>query len=174
MNLLAQITDRLRSFVKNDCGGTLAELAILIPFLAVMLAAVSDLGNFFQTYTTASKATRTAARYLSNHALTPAEKDKAKSLVVCGKLTACADGDRLVRGIETTNVCIESTGTPTVVTVTVRIPYSGDCTAPLAAGETPAVPLVYDPIFDIGALLHNSFSMALPIAPGTTMPHRLD
>lgn len=174
MNVITKITDQLRCFVKNDCGGTLAELAILIPFLAVMLAAVSDLGNFFQTYTTASKATRAAARYLSNHRFNPAEKNKAKNLVVCGKLTDCADGDRLVPGLETTNVCIESTGAPIPETVTVRIPYSGDCAAPLAAGETPAVPLVYDPIFDIGALLHNSFSMALPIAPGTTMPHRLD
>lgn len=158
MDLITKITGRLHRFVNNDCGGTLAELAILMPFLAVMLAAVTELGRFFQTYTTVSKATRSAARYLSNHPFTNAEKDKAKNLVVCGKLTDCGT-ERLVSGIETTNVCIESTGAPVVETVTVRV---GGC----------ADPLVYEPIFNIGAMLHNSFSMALPIRPSTTMYHR--
>ena len=132
MRMLAKTTHRLRRVIRNECGGTLAELAILVPFLAVMLAAVSDVGRFFQTYTTLSKATRAASRYLSNHPFIPAEQEKAKNLVVCGKLTACAANDRLVIGLETTNVCIESTGTPTE-TVTVRIPRtSGGCGAPFS------------------------------------------
>lgn len=159
MDLIIKITGRLHRFAKNDCVGTLAELAILIPFLVVMLAAVTELGRFFQAYTTVSKATRSAARYLSNHPFTDAEKDKAKNLVVCGKLTECADNERLVRGIEKEMVCIESTGAPVVETVTVRI---GGC----------ADPLVFEPIFNIGALLHNSFSMDFPIRPGTTMYHK--
>ena len=159
-----RITHRIRRFAHTDCGGTLAELAILIPFLAVMLAAVTELGRFFQSYTTMSKATRSAARYLSNHPFTPEEQNKAKNLVRCGKLTDCEENDRLVPGVETTNVCVESTGTPTVETVTVRIPRSGGgCGAPLP----------HQPIFDIGALLHNSFSMDFPIAPSTTMYHRI-
>jgi hypothetical protein len=164
MIAILRLTQRIGHFIRTDCGGTLAELAILVPFLAVMLAAVTELGRFFQSYTTVSKATRSASRYLSNHPFTTAEQDKAKNLVRCGKLTACGPNERLVPGIETTNVCIESTGSPTVETVTVRIPPSaGACGAPLP----------FQPIFDIGALLHNSFSMAFPIAPSTTMPHRV-
>ena len=152
----------LHRFFKNERGGTIAELAILVPFLAVMLAAVTEIGRFFQSYTTVSKSTRTAARYLSNHAYTVGEQDKAKNLVVCGKLTACAQSERFVKNLTAANVCIETTGNP-VETVTVRIPRSGNgCGAPV----------MYAPIFDIGALLHNSFSMNFPIAPGTTMWHR--
>lgn len=152
----------LHRFFENERGGTIAELAILIPFLAVMLAAVTEIGRFFQTYSTISKSTRTAARYLSNHAITDDEKDKAKNLVVCGKVTACAQSERFVRNLSAANVCIETSGNPVEI-VTVRIPRSGnDCGAPVN----------YAPIFDIGALLHNSFSMEFPIAPGTTMWHR--
>lgn len=158
-------TDLLRRFVRNDNGGTLVELAILIPALAVMLAAVTEVGLLFQNYTTLSKATRTAARYLSNHPFTTDEQNKAKNLVVCGKLTACAANDRLVKGIETANVCIESAGSPTIETVTVRIPRSGG-----ACGA----PYLHQPIFDIGALLHSSVSLAKPLSPSTTMWHRLD
>jgi Flp pilus assembly pilin Flp len=164
MKVIFKTTYRLRRFVKKDSGGTLAELAILVPFLAIMLAGVSEIGRFFQTYTTLSKATRTAARYLSNHPFTAAEQDRAKNLVVCGKLTSCAANDRLVVGIETTNVCIETTGTPTE-TVTVRIPRtSAGCGAPY----------MHRPIFDISALLHNSITLALPINPSTTMYHKSD
>jgi Flp pilus assembly protein TadG len=166
MKAISKMTDRLRHFVRNDCGGALAELAILIPFLALMLAGVSELGRLFQTYTTLSKASRVAARYLSNHSFNTAEQDKAKNLVVCGKLTACAANDRLVRGMETTNVCIETTGSPVIETVTVRIPKT--------AGEGCGEPFLYQPIFNIGALLHNSFTLALPISPSTTMWYKSD
>jgi Flp pilus assembly pilin Flp len=152
----------LQRFFKNDRGGTIAELAILIPFLAVMLAAVTEIGRFFQTYTTVSKSTRTAARYLSNHAYTVDEQNKAKNLVVCGKLAECAESERFVKNLSAANVCIESVGNPVEI-VTVRIPReAGDCGAPVP----------YTPIFDIGALLHNSFSMEFPISAGTTMWHR--
>lgn len=154
---------QLRRFFKNDGGGTLAELAILVPFLAVMLAAVTEMGRFFQTYTTVSKSTRTAARYLSNRTFTVDEQNKAKSLVVCGKLTECAESERFVKNLAEANVCIESVGNPVEI-ITVRIPREGNCGAPVK----------FKPIFDIGALLHNSFSMEFPIAPGTTMWHKTD
>ena len=162
MRLKIKTIPVLQRFCKNDRGGTIAELAILIPFLAVMLAAVTEVGRFFQTYTTVSKSTRTAARYLSNHAFTEDEQNKAKNLVVCGKLTECAENERFVWNLTAANVCIESVGNPVDI-VTVRIPRdAGDCGAPLP----------YKPVFDIGALLHNSFSMEFPISAGTTMWHR--
>lgn len=164
MKLSNVISRRLRRFLHRDEGGTLAELAIMVPLLVVMLAAVAEFGRYFQTYSTLAKATRTSARYLSNHPDTPEERTKARNLLVCGKLT-CAGGDELVPGLSAANVCIESTGSPKIETVTVSIPrVGGACGAPI----------VYQPIFDIGALLHTSFSLELPISPRVTMYHMLD
>ena len=161
--------NRLRSFIKKENGGALAELAILVPFLVVMLACVAEFGRYFQNYTTLSKATRASARYLSNHPVNATEIGRATNLVVCGKL-ACGAGDPpLVSGFAAGNVCIESTGTPQITNVTVRIPRtSGECTP--VTGAPAATPFTYTPIFNIGAILGvPSFSMALPISPGTTM-----
>ena len=118
----SMILQKLRCFIRHEKGAALAELAILVPFLILMVAAVSEFGRFFQKYTTVAKATRTAARYLSNHPF-PDNQDEARNLVVCGKL-ACAGGDELVPGLSTANVCVESSGTP-IVTVTVSIPRDG-------------------------------------------------
>ncbi|CAN5612960.1 hypothetical protein BH20ACI3_BH20ACI3_34370 [soil metagenome] len=165
MKRQGRIISKLRCFMGRDEGTVLAEMAIMVPFLAIMLAGVSEFGRFFQTYTTMAKSTRSAARYLSNHPFNDAEKAKARNLVVCGKL-ACAGGDELVSGMTTAKVCIESTGAPNPVTITVRIPETaGGC------GD----PYTYQPIFDLGALLNSpSFTLALPIRPSTTMYFVLD
>lgn len=152
-------------FVRLDQGGTLAEMAIMVPFLAALLAGVTEFGRFFQNYTTIAKSTRSAARYLSNHPYDATTRQKATNLAVCGKLN-CAGGDELVTGFSADNVCIETTGSPNPVTVTVRVPKTtGDCGAPFT----------FQPIFDLGAILHNpGFSMQLPIGPSTTMYYMLD
>src|SRR5689334_25263221 len=99
----------LRRWLQRDEGGALAELAILVPFLAVMLAGVCEFGRYFQNYTTLAKATRTASRYLSNHDLNATEIGRAQSLMTCGKLV-CADGDRsIISGFTAANVCFETT-----------------------------------------------------------------
>src|SRR5215216_4468041 len=93
------VIKRINDLLRRDDGGALAELAILVPFLAVMLGGVCEFGRYFQNYDTVAKATRTASRYLSNHPLTPEEIGRAQSLVVCGKLT-CGAGDKpLVAGL---------------------------------------------------------------------------
>jgi Flp pilus assembly pilin Flp len=151
----------LLRFARNERGAAMAELAILVPLLALMLAAVSEFGRYFQKYTTMTKATRSAARYLSSHPFTTAEQDKAKNLVVCGKTTACASNEKLVPGVDVTNVCIESTGSPTIETVTVRIPRD--------PADTCGATLAFQPLFNIGALLGTSFNFAPKISPRTTM-----
>jgi hypothetical protein len=163
----------MRHWLRREDGGALAELAILVPFLAVMLAGVCEFGRYFQNYTTLAKATRTASRYLSNHELNATEITRAQNLMICGKLT-CGVGDRnIISGFSKANVCIETTpdapGSPIVKMVTVKVPRtSGDCT-PMAGTEA-GVPFTYTPIFNVGALLNNpSLSLALPIAPSTTM-----
>lgn len=166
MKVTSKVFQVVRRFVRRDSGGTLAELAILVPFLAIMLAAVAEFGRLFQTYTTLTKGTRVAARYLSNHQFDNDSKDKARSLVVCGKLT-CAEGEVLVKGMSAAKVCIEATGAPSIETVTVRIPR--------ATGGGCGAPHKYEPIFDIGALLHlQGYSLNVPLAPSTTMRYVLD
>lgn len=158
------IFHKLRRFIRHDKGAALAELAILVPFLILLVAAVAEFGRFFQKYTTLSKATRTAARYLSNHPF-PENQDEATNLVVCGKLT-CAGGDELMTGLSAANVCIQSTGSPQIVTVTVSIPKAG--------GGGCGAPLNYQPIFNIGALLNTGFTFTPAIAPSTTMYYMVD
>lgn len=157
----------LRRLTHDECGGTVAELAIIVPFLAVMVAGVTEFGRFFQTYSTLAKATRASARYLSNQTAPYSLDDmtKATNLVVCGKLTTCAAGEELVKEMTAAKVCIEEEpGIPE--TVRVSIPrVTQNCTN--GAGKEPHT---FQPIFDIGALLHNDFSMALlPISPSSTM-----
>lgn len=166
------ILSRIRTLVRSEKGGALAELAIMVPFLAVMLAIVTEVGRYYQTYTTLAKATRSSARYLSNHSLTNAEVGRAVSLVVCGKLT-CTGGDELVKGIGTgpaiapANVCIEATANSTI---TVRIPRTNDCVPVVGVGAPAGTPYNYQTLFNIGTLMGvPSFNFALPIAPRVTM-----
>src|SRR5215213_1180644 len=161
---------RINLLLRREDGGALAELAIIVPFLAVMLAGVCEFGRYFQNYNTVAKATRDATRYLSNHPLTPDEIGKAKSLAVCGKL-ACTDADKpVITGLAAGNICVESTGSPKILSVTIRIPRS---TTP-CTGAGGASPLTYAPIFNIGALLGTGLSLNLPIAPSTTMYYTID
>lgn len=159
---------RINDLLRREDGGALAELAVLVPFLCVMLAGVCEFGRYFQNYNTVAKATRTASRYLSNHPLTAGEIAKAQSLVVCGKLVCEVTDKPLVRGLSASNVCVETAGSPKVLSVTVRIPRPTTPCSP-APGAGGASPLVYTPIFNVGALLGTGLSLNLPIAPSTTM-----
>lgn len=164
---------RINDLLRREDGGALAELAILVPFLAVMLAGVCEFGRYFQNYNTVAKSTRTASRYLSNHPLTVDEIGKAKSLAVCGKLT-CGPSDKpLITGLSAGNICVETAGSPKVLSVTVRIPRdTTPCTPTTGAGG--AAPLTYAPIFNVGALLGTGLSLNLPIAPSTTMYYMIN
>ena len=162
---------KLKQLSRSENGGALAELAIMVPVLVLLLAAVSEIGRFFQTYTTLAKATRSSARYLSNHSINAAEIDRAANLVICGKLT-CAGGDEIVKGvgggasIARANVCIETTAT----TVTVRIPRTNDCSPVTGVGAPAGNPYNYQPIFNLGALLGKpGFTLGPTLSPRTTM-----
>jgi len=159
------LLQKLRGFINQERGASMAELAIMVPILVLLLAAVADFGRFFQQYTTLAKSTRTAARYLSNHPF-PENQAAARNLVVCGKLT-CAGGDELVPGFSAANVCIESTGSPKIETVTVSVPRTG------GAGAC-AQPFNYQPFFNIGALLNTGFTFTPAISPSVTMYYMIE
>lgn len=151
-----RILGRARDLAENESGGTIAELAILVPFLIVMLAAVAELGRFFEAYATLSKSTRASARYLSKVAYDEPYLTSAKNVALCGK-TDCTGTNPVVSGLTTANIVLTpefapgGEGNPITVTVSITN-YS------------------FQPIFNIGALLNsNTFSLALPIRPSTTM-----
>ena len=151
-----RITKRARHLAENETGGTLAELAILIPFLIVMVAAVAELGRYFQAYSTLAKSTRASARYLSRVAFDAESETRAKNVAVCGKID-CTGINPVVAGLSPTNIKVDTefapggAGNPITVTVSIQN-------------------YTFQPLFNLGALLgNNTFSLALPIRPSTTM-----
>jgi len=160
---------KFRVLLKDESGGTLAEMALTLPLLIVLLAGVSEIGRYFQSYTTLAKSTRAAARYLSNHQYNDLEISRAKNLVVCGQLTTCTPEQRLVKDADVQNVCIQTTkvaGSEQIEFVTVSLPRDPTKTCD---ADVVAVKLPYTPVFNLGALLGDSFSISYPLAPSTTM-----
>ena len=151
-----RILRRAHHLAEDEQGGTLAELAILLPFLFVMVGAVAELGRFFQTYATLTKTTRASARYLSKVAYDDTHVPLAKNIAVCGKID-CTGQSAVVSGLAPANIEITpeflpgGEGNPITVKVSV-VNYN------------------FQPIFNLGAFLGNdTFSLALPIKSSTTM-----
>jgi Flp pilus assembly protein TadG len=149
-------TARGNRFARNEKGGTIAELAILIPFLIMMIAAVSELGRLFQTYTTLAKSTRAAARYLSNNAYDNANIAKAKNIAVCGK-TDCTDVEPVVKDLTTDNVV-----------VTPEFQAGGGGGNPITV-KLSITNYNFQPLFNVAALLNSDRFANLPIGSSTTM-----
>lgn len=157
------ILGKLRRFIRHEKGAALAELAILVPFLILLVAAISEFGRYFQTYTTLEKSTRAAARYLSNHTFATSQT-QAANLAVCGQLS-CTGVPPLAENLSSANVCIQSTlatGTSKIETVTISI------------GAPCATPYNFKPLFNIGALLNTNFMFRPTVRPSTTMYYMLD
>jgi Flp pilus assembly protein TadG len=142
-------------FADDESGTALAELAILIPFLIVMVAAVAEVGRLFQAYNTVSKSTRAAARYLSNVAYHDPEIAKAKNIALCGKPN-CTGADPVASGLKLSNIVVTPEfkpgggGNPITVTISVD-GYN------------------FEPLFNLPALLQSQRFAALPVKPSTTM-----
>ena len=145
-------------FARDEKGGTLAELAILVPVLVVMLAAVTELGRLFQTYTALSKSTRAAARFLSNH---PYDNEpinyiaQAKNMALCGN-TDCTGKASVVPGLTAENIVVTpewpegGVGNPETITLSIT-GYN------------------FQPIFNLGAFLPENRFTTLPVTSSTTM-----
>jgi TadE-like protein len=146
-------------FRRDERGVQLAELAIVIPIMLMLFAAVAEFGLYFHEYSTAAKAARLGARYMCSKTL---EKDRnnwelnAKNLVVYGN--TAGTGSPVLHGLSTSNVDIQyeggtylnGTGVPDKVTITI-------------------VDYQHQPIFDLGKLTKSSFSLAVDVKPSVTM-----
>ena len=141
---------RLRRLAACEAGTQLAELAIVLPLMLVLFGATAEFGRFFYTYNTLAKSTRAGARYLT--ASNQATDTDAKSLVVYG--TTDDGASPILSGLSTGHVQITREETAPGFPVTVKVEISG---------------YTYEPIFDLGKLMGNSFSLRVDVKPSTTM-----
>jgi hypothetical protein len=149
----------MRCFKRDERGVQLVELAIVLPVLVVLFAAVAEFGRYFYEYTTLAKGSRVAVRYLAT-AITNGDCDgAAKNLVVYGNFAGT--GNPIVTGLRTSNVKITrhdglippnlmTGGIPNTVTIEI-IDYQ------------------HAPVFDLGGLTKSSTTLAVGVRPSVTM-----
>ena len=151
---------KITSFRRDDRGLQLVELAIALPILIVLFAAVAEFGRYFQAYTTLAKGSRVAARYLATAPPGGCEDLNAKNLVVYGNLAGT--GSPIVNGLTVSNVVITrrdevgavTSGFPATVTIEITN-------------------FKHTPIFDLGKLMKTSLTMNIDIKPSVTMRYLL-
>lgn len=151
------ITHKLRLLARREAGSQLAEIAIVLPIMLLLFAAVAEFGRFFYIDLTLGKATRAGARYLSTKQLTVNEINNAKSLVICGDPAVNSICDKpVVAGLTPAMVKVTPTsGIPNTVTVEIEN-YQ------------------FEPMFDLGALANSDYSLRVNITPATTMKYLLN
>jgi len=146
------LPSRLDRFARCERGTQLVELAIVLPVMLVLFGAAAEFGRFFYTYQTLSKATRSAARYLTVEPLGGTD-EKAANLVVYGN--TAGTGDPVIKGLTVDDVDITRDGGSSAMPQYVTVSVDG---------------YTYQPIFDLGALVGNeSISLNVAVSPSTTM-----
>jgi Flp pilus assembly protein TadG len=152
-----------RSFVRDERGIQLAELAIVLPILLILFGATAEFGRFFYEYSTLAKATRVGARYLITTPISEQEKANARNLVVYGNLAGT--GEPVVEGLTTDNIVItarNSVGQVIVagVPATITVEISG---------------FQHESIVSLGGLINNdNLSLNIDVKPSVTMRYLIN
>jgi len=150
----------LTRFRRDDRGVQLVELAIVLPILLLLFAAVAEFGRYFYEYSTVAKSARLGARYLAAKSATSATNNwqaNAKNLVVFGN--TAGTGSPILSGMTTANVTVEyqggTAGVPDLVKVSI-------------------VDYKHQPVFDLGKMLNTpSLSLNVDVKPSVTMRYLL-
>ena len=145
----------LNRFRRDEQGVQLLEIAIVIPIMLVLFAAVAEFGRYFYEYTTLAKGSRIGARYLASKSVTSSTNYQAiaKNLVVYGN--TAGTGSPILSGLTTDNVTVTYAGGTSGLPETVTVSISD---------------YEHDPLFDLGGLLNNDdFSLAIEVKPSVTM-----
>jgi Flp pilus assembly protein TadG len=150
----------LSRFRRDDRGVQLVELAIVLPILLLLFAAVAEFGRYFYEYTTVAKGARVGARYLASKSVMSTQADwktNAKNLVVYGN--TAGSGTPILTGLTTANVDVQyvggTTGVPDLVKVSI-INYQ------------------HQSVFDLGKMLKNpSLTLNVDVKPSVTMRYML-
>jgi Flp pilus assembly protein TadG len=152
-----RIVQRLKSFVREERGVQLVELAIVLPVFLILFGGAAEFGRYFYEYTTLDKATRAASRYLATAAVNGTEDTRAKNIVVYGN--TAGTGTPIVSGLTTANVVITRTGGTPTLPQTVTVQISG---------------FKHQPVFDLGKLINvPSLSLTIDVKPSVTMRYLL-
>src|SRR5688572_10095052 len=114
----------LSRFRRDEQGVQLLELAIVLPIMLLLFAAVAEFGRYFYEYTTAAKGARIGARYLASKSVTSSSTDwkaNAKNMVVFGN--AAGTGSPILTGLSVDNVDVQylggTTGIPDMIKVSI-------------------------------------------------------
>jgi Flp pilus assembly protein TadG len=165
IRLMRSRNRRWRSrFTRNERGAQLAELAIVLPILALLFGATAEFGRYFYEYTTLAKASRVGARYLASACVKPTEDTKAKNIIVYGN--AAGTGSPILTGLTTGNISIIKMN-------------GGDPPAPITEGVPQTVTVTvtdykHTPLFDLGGLMNNNgLSLNIDVKPSVTMRYLL-
>ena len=116
----------LQRFRRDEHGVQLVEIAIVLPLLLMLFAAVGEFGRYFYEYTTMAKAARVGARFMAAKSLDSASTDwvtATKKLVVYGN--TAGTGNPVLPGLTINNVDVKfaggtytnGNGVPTSVTI---------------------------------------------------------
>jgi hypothetical protein len=153
-----QTQRQIRRFLKKERGTQILELAIALPVMLILLAAVGEFGRFFYTYSALTNAVRAGARHACkwerNASWTVPE---TSNMVVYGDFSDTSHGP-ILPGLSTSNVVVQANGPSVnnIDSVTVKI-----------------VNYQYTPLFDLGALTGiPSLTLNIPMNASATM-HQL-
>lgn len=154
----------LLRFRRDERGVQLVEIAIVIPILLMMFAAVAEFGRYFYEYTTLAKAARVGGRFMAAKPISSPTKDwqlTAKRLVVYGNTTGT--GSPVLPGLTVDNVDLVFQGGT----------YAGGIGVP-ATVTVKIIDYKHDPIFDLGKLTKiKTLSLNVDVKPSITMHYML-
>jgi hypothetical protein len=148
----------VRRFAKEERGTQIIELAIALPIMLMLLAALTEFARFYYTYTTLTNAVRGGARHASkwekNSSWTVPETQR---MVVYGDFSNTANGP-ILPGLSTSHVVVIANG-PSVNNIdSVTVKING---------------YNYKPLFDLGKLTGiPGLSLNIPIKASASM-HQL-
>lgn len=146
-------------FGRDERGVQLVEVAIVIPILLVLLAAVAEFGRYFYVYSTLSRATRAAVRHISSNTFNDTEWKRAMDLARCGEMresgsdpSPCTSTSVILSGLAESHFTISpAPGTNFPTTVTVGVAYT------------------YTPLFNLGDFADGVSWTSVPINAKTKM-----
>lgn len=155
----------LNRFRRDEQGVQLVEVAIVIPVLLMLFAAVGEFGRYFYEYTTLAKAARVGGRFMAAKPISSPTKDwqaAAKKLVVYGN--TAGTGSPVLPGLTVDNVQLVFQGGT----------YAGGIGVP-ATVTVKIINYKHDPIFDLGKLTKvTGLSLNVDVKPSITMRYMLN
>jgi Flp pilus assembly protein TadG len=137
---------------RQDRGQSLVEFAMVLPLLLVLAIGTIEFGRAYYHYNTLSKAVRQAARYITSHEYSAAEKTKGQRMAIYGN--ADGTGSPILPGLTVSNINIAERGgggtTNTNPPEWVKVSVTGYTfqtmfprVIPLSAPLTPGVEMLY-------------------------------